>query len=71
MSNPRFNKQTAHSRGRDAAPAKRSAKGSSASVNEKAVAWPGLPGGTQPRDRSAGVPKRGFAARFAVGDKGL
>ena len=24
---------------------------------EKTAAWPGVPGGTQPRDRSRGVPK--------------
>ena len=26
-------------------------------VNEKTVAWPGLPGKTQPRNRSGGSPK--------------
>ncbi len=36
---------------------KRKAGGKAATVNEKTANWPGLPGPTQPRDRSAGVKK--------------
>ena len=36
---------------------KRKAGAKAASINEKAANWPGLPGTTQPSDRSAGVKK--------------
>ena len=36
---------------------KRKARAAEPAVNERTAAWPGLPGPTQPRDRSAGVKK--------------
>ena len=36
---------------------KRKPSAPAAKVNEKTAAWPGLPGKTQPRNRSAGVLK--------------
>jgi len=38
---------------------------------EKTVDWPGLPGQTQSKDRSAGQPKKGWKGEFYVKKVGL
>ena len=72
MANRRHNQQTPPSRGADRKPAMGSpGVRAKERMPLKAAAWPGLPGGTQPRDRSNGVPKRGHAGPFHLNPKGL
>lgn len=41
------------------------------SGSEKVANWPGVPGKTQSKDRSAGQPKKGWKGPFQVKQQGL
>ena len=72
MPNPRWNNQHGAN---DASGGghREGTKGSapSGSVSEKSTNWPGLPGPTQPKDRSAGQPKKGWKGEFQVKKVGI
>lgn len=71
MPNPRWNNQHGANR-KDPAPAKPTQGSPPAAPSGTKVAdWPGLPGKTQSRPRSAGTPKRGYKGEFHVKQKGL
>ena len=65
MSNARFNKQTSGGeRAEPGAPPPTGARGKRASdAPEKAVGFAGVPGKTQPRNRSGGTPRGKFHIR--------
>lgn len=72
MPNPRYNNMHG-ANVKSTGGASNKAAGASASVamNEKTAAWPGVPGKTQSKDRSGGVPKTGHRGKFYVKSEGL